>query len=301
MAAYSSLFKGVVSDENIRENEPMSRHTTFKTGGSADLMLLPASEDELLEAVKLCSENSLPYLIIGNGSNLLVTDKGIRGVVIKLGRDFAKIDLEGNVISAQAGALLSATANAALKAELSGMEFAAGIPGTVGGAVCMNAGAYGGELKDIIKEVRVLDKDEVKTLSNTQAGFVYRGSRVMNEGMIVLSAVFELEKGSKEDIRSLMDDYSQRRRSKQPLDKPSAGSTFKRPEGDFAGRLIEAAGLKGCSIGGAKVSDKHCGFIINDGGASSTDILELIDFVRKKVYESSGTMLEPEVRIIGEL
>lgn len=301
MAAYSSLFKGVVSDENIRENEPMSRHTTFKTGGSADLMLLPASEDELLEAVKLCSENSLPYLIIGNGSNLLVTDKGIRGVVIKLGRDFAKIDVEGNVISAQAGALLSATANAALKAELSGMEFAAGIPGTVGGAVCMNAGAYGGELKDIIKEVRVLDKDEVKTLSNTQAGFVYRGSRVMNEGMIVLSAVFELEKGSKEDIRSLMDDYSQRRRSKQPLDKPSAGSTFKRPEGDFAGRLIEAAGLKGCSIGGAKVSDKHCGFIINDGGASSTDILELIDFVRKKVYESSGTMLEPEVRIIGEL
>lgn len=301
MAAYSSLFKGVVSDENIRENEPMSRHTTFKTGGSADLMLLPTSEDELLEAVKLCSENSLPYLIIGNGSNLLVTDKGIRGVVIKLGRDFAKIDVEGNVISAQAGALLSATANAALKAELSGMEFAAGIPGTVGGAVCMNAGAYGGELKDIIKEVRVLDKDEVKTLSNTQAGFVYRGSRVMNEGMIVLSAVFELEKGSKEDIRSLMDDYSQRRKSKQPLDKPSAGSTFKRPEGDFAGRLIEAAGLKGCSIGGAKVSDKHCGFIINDGGASSTDILELIDFVRKKVYESSGVMLEPEVRIIGEL
>ncbi len=301
MAAYSSLFKGVVSDENIRENEPMSRHTTFKTGGSADLMLLPTSEDELLEAVKLCSENSLPYLIIGNGSNLLVTDKGIRGVVIKLGRDFAKIDVEGNVISAQAGALLSATANAALKAELSGMEFAAGIPGTVGGAVCMNAGAYGGELKDIIKEVRVLDKDEVKTLSNTQAGFVYRGSRIMNEGMIVLSAVFELEKGSKEDIRSLMDDYSQRRRSKQPLDRPSAGSTFKRPEGDFAGRLIEAAGLKGCSIGGAKVSDKHCGFIINDGGASSTDILELIDFVRKKVYESSGVMLEPEVRIIGEL
>lgn len=301
MAAYSSLFKGVVSDENIRENEPMSRHTTFKTGGSADLMLLPTSEDELLEAVKLCSENSLPYLIIGNGSNLLVTDKGIRGVVIKLGRDFAKIDVEGNVISAQAGALLSATANAALKAELSGMEFAAGIPGTVGGAVCMNAGAYGGELKDIIKEVRVLDKDEVKTLSNTQAGFVYRGSRIINEGMIVLSAVFELEKGSKEDIRSLMDDYSQRRRSKQPLDRPSAGSTFKRPEGDFAGRLIEAAGLKGCSIGGAKVSDKHCGFIINDGGASSTDILELIDFVRKKVYESSGVMLEPEVRIIGEL
>lgn len=301
MAAYSSLFKGVVSDENIRENEPMSRHTTFKTGGSADLMLLPASEDELLEAVKLCSENSLPYLIIGNGSNLLVTDKGIRGVVIKLGRDFAKIDVEGNVISAQAGALLSATANAALKAELSGMEFAAGIPGTVGGAVCMNAGAYGGELKDIIKEVRVLDKDEVKTLSNTQAGFVYRGSRVMNEGMIVLSAVFELEKGSKEDIRSLMNDYSQRRRSKQPLDKPSAGSTFKRPEGDFAGRLIEVAGLKGYSIGGAKVSDKHCGFIINDGEASSTDILELIDFVRKKVYESSGVMLEPEVRIIGEL
>lgn len=301
MAAYSSLFKGVVSHENIRENEPMSRYTTFKTGGSADLMLLPTSEDELLEAVKLCSENSLPYLIIGNGSNLLVTDKGIRGVVIKLGRDFAKIDVEGNFICAQAGALLSATANAALKAELSGMEFAAGIPGTVGGAVCMNAGAYGGELKDIIKEVRVLDKDEVKTLSNTQADFVYRGSRIMNEGMIVLSAVFELKKGSKEDIRSLMDDYSQRRRSKQPLDKPSAGSTFKRPEGDFAGRLIEAAGLKGCSIGGAKVSDKHCGFIINEGGASSTDILELIDFVRKKVYESSGVMLEPEVRIIGEL
>ena len=301
MAAYSSLFKGVVSNENIRENEPMSRHTTFKTGGSADLMLLPASEAELLEAVKLCSENSLPYLIIGNGSNLLVTDKGIRGVVIKLGRDFAKINVEGNVICAQAGALLSAAANAALKAELSGMEFAAGIPGTVGGAVCMNAGAYGGELKDIIREVRVFDKGEVKILTNAKADFVYRGSRIMDEGMIVLSAVFELKKGSKEDIRSLMDDYSQRRRSKQPLDKPSAGSTFKRPKGDFAGRLIEVAGLKGYGIGGAKVSDKHCGFIINDSGASSTDILELIDFVRKKVYESSGVMLEPEVRIIGEL
>lgn len=301
MAAYSSFFKDVIPGENIRENEPMSRHTTFKTGGNADLLLLPSSEEELIKAVEICRENTIPYLIIGNGSNLLVTDKGIRGVVIKLGRNYAKIDVEGNTIYARAGALLSATANAALKWELSGMEFAAGIPGTVGGAVCMNAGAYGGELKDIIREVRVLDKDQVRTLTNTQAGFVYRGSRIMTEGMIVLSAVFELKKGNKEDILSLMNDYSQRRRSKQPLDKPSAGSTFKRPEGDFAGRLIEAAGLKGYCIGGAKVSDKHCGFIINDGGASSTDILELIRAVRKKVYESSGVMLEPEVRIVGEL
>ena len=297
----TDLFKGVIPDENIRLKEPMSSHTTFKTGGCADIMLLPSSVEEQLEAIKICRDNSVPYLIMGNGSNLLVRDKGIRGVVIKLGRNFADIRVEDNILSAQSGALLSAAANTALKWELAGMEFAAGIPGTVGGGVCMNAGAYGGELKDIIKEVKVLDNGMVKTLTNTEAGFVYRGSRIIKEGMTVLSATFELKKGNKEDIQSLMADYAQRRRSKQPLDKPSAGSTFKRPEGDFAGRLIEAAGLKGYGIGGAKVSDKHCGFIINNGGATSTDILELIDFVRKRVYESSGVMLEPEVRIIGEL
>jgi UDP-N-acetylmuramate dehydrogenase len=278
----------------------MSKYTTFKTGGCADILLSPSSIDEIKNIIDICNKNKLDCIVIGNGSNLLVGDKGIRGVVIRLGREFAGINIEETQIRVQAGALLSAVANTALKESLCGMEFAASIPGTIGGAVCMNAGAYGGEMKDIIREVTVLYNGEVVTLSNEQSGFEYRNSTIMQKGMIVLETVIDLSKGSCDDIKAVMDDYSQRRRSKQPLDKPSAGSTFKRPEGHFAGKLIEDAGLKGFGIGGAQVSEKHCGFVVNTGGATSADILRLIDAVKARVYEASGVMLEPEVRMIGE-
>lgn len=297
----TKLFENIIAPDAIRLNEPMSAHTTFKTGGPAEVMLLPSNIGEIKNIVDICNKNAVKYCVIGNGSNLLVSDKGIKGVVIKLGRNFSDITVDGNTITMQAGALLSSAANTALKESLKGMEFAAGIPGTTGGAVCMNAGAYGGEMKDIIKEVKVLYKGEIITLSNEECGFVYRNSRIMAEGMLVLEAVIGLEKGKAEEIKALMEDYTQRRKSKQPLDKPSAGSTFKRPEGYFAGKLIEDAGLKGFSVGGAQVSEKHCGFVINKGGATSSDILSLIKAVQDKVYADTGVMLEPEVRILGEL
>lgn len=297
----TKLFENIIPHERIRINEPMSAHTTFKTGGPADVMLLPSSAQEIKGIIDVCRENDIPYFVAGNGSNLIVSDKGIRGVVIKIGRDFSSVSVDGCVITAQAGALLSAVSNTALKEELTGMEFAAGIPGTTGGGVCMNAGAYGGELKDIIKSVTVLKDGEIVSLTNEQAGFEYRSSRIMCEKMLVLDAVFELKKGNAAEIKAAMDDFAQRRRSKQPLDKPSAGSTFKRPEGHFAGKLIEDSGLRGFAIGGAQVSEKHCGFVINRGGATSNDILSLIKAVQERVYADSGIMLEPEVRIVGEL
>lgn len=296
----TELFDSLFSPDKIKINEPMAGHTTFKTGGPADIMLLPESAEEITEAIKICKSNSLPCILIGNGSNLLVRDKGIRGVVIKLGKGFSRIEVKNCRVRAQAGALLSTVANAAYRASLKGMEFAAGIPGSIGGAVCMNAGAYGGEMKDIIKEVTVFDGEKIKTISNNEAEFEYRNSRIMKEKMTVLEAVMELEKGETEEIKALMDELAARRREKQPLDKPSAGSTFKRPEGHFAGKLIEEAGLRGFSIGGAQVSEKHCGFVVNRGGATSRDILELIDEIKGRVYENSGVMLECEVRLIGE-
>ena len=296
----TELFDSLFSPDKIKINEPMAGHTTFKTGGPADIMLLPESAEEITEAIKICKSNSLPCILIGNGSNLLVRDKGIRGVVIKLGKGFSRIEVKDCRVRAQAGALLSTVANAAYKASLKGMEFAAGIPGSIGGAVCMNAGAYGGEMKDIIKEVTVFDGEKIKTISNNEAEFEYRNSRIMKEKMTVLEAVMELEKGETEEIKALMDELAARRREKQPLDKPSAGSTFKRPEGHFAGKLIEEAGLRGFSIGGAQVSEKHCGFVVNRGGATSRDILELIDEIKRRVYDNSGVMLECEVRLIGE-
>lgn len=297
---YKELFKDIISADRIRLDEPMSAHTTFKTGGCADCMLLPSSAEEIVAAAELCRSNNISCHIIGNGSNLLVSDKGIRGVVIKLGKAMSDISVDGSTVTAQAGALLSAVANAAYKASLTGMEFAAGIPGSVGGGVCMNAGAYGGELKDIIKEVTVLKDGKVCVLQNDECGFVYRSSEIMRSAYTVISAVFVLEKGDMSDIKAKTDELAQRRRDKQPLDKPSAGSTFKRPEGYFAGKLIEDSGLRGFSVGGAQVSEKHCGFVVNKGGATTDDILKLIEKVKQKVYEDSGVMLEPEVRFIGE-
>ncbi len=296
----TKLFENIIAAEAVRINEPMSAHTTFKTGGPAEIMLLPSCIEEIKNIIDVCNKNAVKYCVIGNGSNLLVSDKGIKGVVIKLGKSFSHVSVSGNTITLQAGALLSTAAGTALREGLKGMEFAAGIPGTIGGAVCMNAGAYGGEMRDIIKAVKVLYKGEIITLSNEECGFVYRSSRIMREGMLVLEAIIELQKGSSEEIKAVMEDYTQRRRSKQPLDKPSAGSTFKRPQGHFAGRLIEDAGLKGFSVGGAQVSEKHGGFVINKGNASSSDILSLIKAVQDKVYADTGVRLEPEVRILGE-
>ncbi len=297
----TKLFGDIITEDRIKANEPMSKHTTFRTGGCAELMLLPSGIEEITGIINVLNKNKLPYCVIGNGSNLLVSDKGIKGVVVKLGRDFSAISLNGSELTAQAGALLSAAAARALKESLTGMEFAAGIPGTVGGGICMNAGAYGGELKDIVNWVKVLYKGEVLTLSNSQCGFVYRSSRIMAENMTVLEAAFQLKPGDSAAIKAAMDDFAQRRRDKQPLDKPSAGSTFKRPEGYFAGQLIEQAGLKGFTVGGAQVSQKHCGFVVNTGNATSSDILSLINEVKNRVYKNSGVMLEPEVRFLGEL
>jgi UDP-N-acetylmuramate dehydrogenase len=292
----TALFEGIP----FKTNEPMKKHTTFRTGGEAELMLLPQNVEQIASAVSACGKNGIKYCVIGNGSNLLVGDKGIKDVVIKLGKDFSAIAVDGNTITVQSGALLSTVANTAYKAGLTGMEFAAGIPGSVGGALCMNAGAYGGEMKDIVKTVTVLDGGEVKTLQNAECGFVYRGSKIADDGMLVLGSTIELEKGNQADIKAMMDDFAYRRSSKQPLDKPSAGSTFKRPEGYFAGKLIEDAGLRGFSIGGAQVSEKHCGFVVNTGNATTADILALIEHIKAVVKDKFGVELECEVKLLGE-
>lgn len=283
----------------VLQNEPMSAHTTFKVGGAADVFIQP-SIDELISAVSLCKDMKVPYLIIGNGSNLLVKDGGIDSVVFSLGKRAADITVDGNVVTAQAGAMLSIVAKAAYEASLSGMEYEAQIPGTIGGAVVMNAGAYGGEIKDIITSAKVLlDDGNVVTWSKDDLQLSYRHSRLMDENAIVLEATFELTPGFKEEIFSKMEDFKQQRVSKQPLDLPSAGSTFKRPEGYFAAKLIDDAKLRGYSIGGAQVSEKHTGFVVNKGGATASDILLLMDEVSARVYKDFGVRLEPEVRIIG--
>lgn len=238
---------------------------------------------------------------MGNGSNLLVSDKGYRGVVIQLWKNFSDIETEDNTITVKAGALLSKVAAEALEESLTGMEFASGIPGTMGGAVMMNAGAYGGEMKDIIREVTVLTREgELLTLSKEEMNFGYRTSVVKEKGYVVISAELQLRKGDREEIRKVMDELKERRVTKQPLDMPSAGSTFKRPEGYFAGKLIMDAGLRGFSVGGAQISEKHCGFVVNKGDATAADVLGLIGEVQKRVQEKFGVALEPEVKFLGE-
>ncbi len=284
----------------VKKDESMNLHTTFKTGGNASFFVEPSSAEETAETVKLLKELSLPYVIIGNGSNLLVSDKGYKGFVIKLGKSFSEITAADDTITAEAGASLSGVAAAALREGLSGFEFAAGIPGSVGGGVCMNAGAYGGELKDVITNVTVIKDEEIIALENKECNFDYRSSRIMQEGMIVLKAEFKLEKGDRALISEKMNDFAKRRSDKQPLNYPSAGSTFKRPEGYFAGKLIEDTGLRGFSVGGAQVSEKHCGFIINKGGATSSEIYSLICEVQKRVFDKFGVELQREVRLIGD-
>ena len=292
----------VTKPANIRTDELMSAHTSFKTGGCADVFVTPGNIEEAADIVRLLLARGIPYTVIGNGSNILVSDKGYRGVIVCMSRGTDNITVTGDTVTAGAGALLSRTAAAAYDSSLTGLEFASGIPGSVGGAVVMNAGAYGSEVKDVIDSVRLLDTKTGETirLSGDEMEFGYRTSIVKSYPYVVLEAVFALHRGDRKLIKEKTDELAQKRRSKQPLEYPSAGSTFKRPEGFFAGKLIEDAGLKGYSIGGAMVSDKHCGFVINKGGATSAQILELIRHIRQKVYETSSVMLEPEVVLLGE-
>ena len=294
-------FWACLGSDNVKQQESMSKHTTFRIGGPADFYLCPHSTKEVQEVMEICKEENLPYFVLGNGSNLLVSDKGYRGVVIQLWKNFSDITVTDCCIQAKAGALLSKVAAEALEAGLTGMEFASGIPGTIGGAAFMNAGAYGGEMKDIIKRVKVLDESgEIQILQKEELKMGYRTSIVKEKGYTVLWVELELAKGDPEEIRNKMEDLKERRTSKQPLEMPSAGSTFKRPEGYFAGKLIMDSGLRGFSVGGAQVSEKHCGFVVNKGGATAMDVLTLIQEVQKKVKEAFGVELETEVRFLGE-
>ena len=288
--------------ENVKLEEPMEKHTTFRIGGPADYFLCPQTAEELKAVIHVCKETGTPYFILGNGSNLLVSDKGYRGAVIQIWKNMSEVSVEDETkIRAQAGAQLSKIASCALEQSLEGFEFAAGIPGTLGGAVVMNAGAYGGEMKDVLVEATVLDTEgNVRTLKNEELELGYRHSIVKEKNYIVLEAVFELNKGSKEAISSQMRELAGKRREKQPLEYPSAGSTFKRPEGYFAGKLIEDAGLRGFQVGGAQVSEKHCGFVINRDHATAADIMELMRQVQIRVKENSGVDLEPEVKRLGD-
>lgn len=286
---------------DVRLNEPMSRHTSFKIGGAADIFCMPHNGAEMKVLVKYFKSNSIDFMIMGNGSNMLVGDGGIRGAVIKPGGELSQISASGDEITAGAGVLLSKAANTALANELSGMEALSGIPGSVGGAVSMNAGAYGTEIGDVLKEVTFIDENlETKTLSADKLGLSYRKSIFTDTDRIILSAVFKLKKGSKEEIAAAMREFTKRRTEKQPLSYPSAGSVFKRPEGHFAGKLIEDCGLKGYSIGGAEISKLHAGFIINYDNATAEDVKNLIKYTQERVFEKFGVKLEPEIKIIGE-
>lgn len=294
-------FCDLLGEERVFTGEAMSRHTTFKIGGPADYFLMPDKGTDVGRIVKICKESAIPYFILGNGSNLLVGDGGYRGAVIQIYKNMSAVTVEGTEITVQAGALLSSVAAAAKHAALTGFEFAGGIPGTMGGAVVMNAGAYGGEMKDVLTEVTVMDEEgEIITLPADKLELGYRTSIIKTAGYIVLEAKLQLKKGNPEVIRETMKDLTIRRTTKQPLEYPSAGSTFKRPEGYFAGKLIMDSGLAGYQVGGAQVSEKHCGFVINAGGATARDVRTLMDNVRDIVYKKYGVTLEPEVKFLGD-
>lgn len=288
------------SDRVLLE-EPMKRHTTFRIGGPAEVFVMPGNLEEMQRILEICRTEDLPYFILGNGSNLLVSDRGYRGVVIQLDRNFGEVKVEGTEIHASAGALLSTIAVAARRASLTGFEFAGGIPGTLGGAVVMNAGAYGGEMKDVLRKVMVMDQSgKVFEIPAEELQMGYRTSIIKTAGYIVLGAVLSLKEGNLEEIKMLTRKLSEQRTSKQPLEYPSAGSTFKRPEGYFAGKLIMDSGLRGYRVGGAQVSEKHCGFVINTGDATAEDVRCLMKHVTEIVYAKFGVTLEPEVKFLGE-
>ena len=295
------MFCDLLGEDRVFTEEAMSQHTTFKIGGPADYFLMPDKGEDVGRVIKICKEKEIPYFILGNGSNLLVGDGGYRGAVIQIYRNMSSVTVEGNEITAQAGALLSAVAAAAKNASLTGFEFAGGIPGTIGGAVVMNAGAYGDEMKDVLTEVTVMNAEgDIFTLPTEELELGYRTSIIKTAGYIVLEAKIRLKEGNPEVIRETMKDLTIRRTTKQPLEYPSAGSTFKRPEGYFAGKLIMDSGLAGYQVGGAQVSEKHCGFVINAGDATARDVRTLMDNVRDIVYKKYGVTLEPEVKFLGE-
>ena len=296
---YEALCR-IAGAENVMRQEPMSRHTTFRTGGPAEILVTPTEED-LTQVIYCCREHQIPFWIIGNGSNLLVGDGGIDGVVIEIGKQMADISIDGTVVTAKAGALLSSIASAAASAGLTGFEFASGIPGSIGGAVVMNAGAYGGEMKDVLTKVRLLSSEgEILCLNPEDLELSYRHSNVLEKGYVVLEAEMNLSPGEKDAIYAYMEELKEKRVTKQPLEYPSAGSTFKRPKGHFAGALIEQAGLRGFAVGGAQVSEKHCGFVVNRGNATAADIRSLMEQVQQQVSEKFGVMLEPEVKFVGK-
>ena len=290
----------IVGADSVKENENMAEHTTFKCGGNASLYIAPNSTDELVKVLEVLRTENYPYMVIGNGSNLLVKDSGYNGAIVEVDKKIGEIDVRGEEIIVEAGAKLSKVATIAMESDLAGFEFAHGIPGNMGGAVVMNAGAYGGEMKDVLKWVKVVDQNgEIKTLENEELELGYRTSRVMKEKMIVLEACIKLELGIMGEIADVMALLMSKRKASQPLEYPSAGSTFKRPEGYYAGKLVQDAGMKGYRVGDAMVSEKHSGFVINCGNATATDVIQVIKDVQAKVKEDFGVDLEPEVRIIG--
>lgn len=300
----SSIYEFIISKVPVNQvyiDEPMSKHTTFKVGGNADIFVKISDTDQLRELIKCFKRASIPFFIKGNGSNILVSDRGYQGVVLEIAELFNEITIEGTTVKVSSGALMSTVSKKVMEAGLKGMEFASGIPGTIGGGVVMNAGAYGGELKDIVTEVYVLNEDgEILRLDNKAMEFGYRSSVIKNRSLVVLSVSLSLVRGDIAQIKATMDDLTQKRVSKQPLEYPSAGSTFKRPDGYFAGKLIMDTGLRGYTLGGAAVSEKHCGFVINKGQATATDIYELIQEIQDKVKVKFDVNLEPEVIFLGD-
>lgn len=290
-----------IDKEKIYVNEKMEKHTTFRIGGPADYFVMPSDVTDVKAVIELCEQEKVPYYVVGNGSNLLVGDKGFRGVIIQIAGNMNQLQADGEAITAQAGCSLAQIAGKALDEELAGFEFAAGIPGTLGGAVRMNAGAYGGEIKDVLESAVVLTKEgKVMELSANEMEFGYRTSIIERTGWTILGGKIRLHKGKREEIKAVMDDLREKRVSKQPLEYPSAGSTFKRPKGYFAGKLIQDAGLRGFRVGGACVSEKHSGFVINIDHATADDVVSLMEQVDEKVRAQFGVGLEPEVRRIGE-
>ena len=305
--SFDNKLLNIIPEERFFRDEPMYKHTTFRVGGAAERYISVKDADEINDVIAICRDCEVPFWLIGNGSNLLVSDEGLKGVCIEIGADMRDIAItqEANdymIVTASAGVLLSGLAAFALKNSLHGLEFAAGIPGTVGGAMVMNAGAYGGEMKDVVLSVTALNPADgrIVTLSNEEMQFSYRNSTIRKEGLIVLSVDYHLEKGDAAAIKGTMDELASKRREKQPLEFPSAGSTFKRPVGFFAGKLIQDCDLMGYSVGGAEVSAKHAGFVINKGNATATDIYRLIREVQEAVYADTGVRLEPEVIMLGD-
>ena len=298
---FEEKLQAICGEEKVKCKESMRLHTTFQIGGEAEYFVTPASVTELQNILQLCKENKQAYYMIGNGSNLLVGDKGYKGTIIRCKDYMKEINIEDTTIRVQAGAKLCDIANVAMESELTGIEFAAGIPGTLGGAIVMNAGAYDGEMAQIIQQVTVLTpKGEILQIEKEQLDFGYRSSIISKKEYIVLEAQISLKKGEKKEIKAYMEELNKRRKDKQPLEYPSAGSTFKRPKGYFAGKLIDDSGLRGYQIGGAKISQKHCGFVVNAGNATAKDVTELITAVSKQVKEKYGVELEAEVKRIGE-